>query len=123
LAEAYLPEQEIDEAGIVEVAVLEGRYGRVALQNRSRLVDEAARRVLGGLRDGEPISWGGLERATRLLEDTPGVRAGAVLAPTGEAGRYDLRVELDDGPRWSGSVSADNLGHPLTGALRRTASL
>lgn len=121
LAEAYLPEQEIDASGIVQIAVLEGRYGRIVLQNRSRLSDEAARRAFAGLREGDPIAWGALERATQLLQETPGVRARAVLVPAAEPGRYDVRVELDDGVQRSGAIGLDNLGGSLTGQIRATA--
>ncbi|PGP54024.1 hypothetical protein CN998_33340, partial [Bacillus cereus] len=39
LARAFLPPQDI-ENGLVRIAVVEGRYGRIEVQNRSRALDQ-----------------------------------------------------------------------------------
>ncbi|WP_318531837.1 POTRA domain-containing protein, partial [Pseudomonas huaxiensis] len=40
LARAYIPAQEID-GGVVQIAVMEGRFGEVGLNNTSRVADAA----------------------------------------------------------------------------------
>ena len=81
VARAYLPAQDVRD-GAVEVAVMEGRYGRVELNNRSRVQDEVARRFLAPLQPGNAIEGEPLERSLLLLLDTPGVAApDSVLRP------------------------------------------
>ena len=45
VARAYVPAQEIKD-GVVEIAVLEGRFGKLDLHNNSRLSDSLARDTL-----------------------------------------------------------------------------
>jgi hemolysin activation/secretion protein len=117
LAQAYLPAQDIKD-GIVTIAVVEGRYGKVDLRNSSRLSDSAARRVLNGLESGDPVANGPLERRLLLLSDIPGVRVKSTLAPGAEVGTSDLIVDVAPGRTVSGSIEADNAGNRYTGAYR-----
>jgi len=117
LAQAYLPAQDIKD-GIVTIAVVEGRYGKVDLRNTSRLSDGAARRVLNGLDSGDPVANGPLERRLLLLSDIPGVRVKSTLAPGTEIGTSDLIVDVAPGRTVSGSIEADNAGNRYTGAYR-----
>lgn len=121
LARAYLPAQEID-GGIVRIAILEGRYDQVRLDNRSRLRG-AALAPLGALRPGEAIEAGPLERSLLLLKETPGVDVGATLRPGSTVGTSDLLVDVQPGPRVSGSIDADNYGNRFTGEYRLGGTL
>ena len=91
VAQATIPAQEIGEDGIVEIAVQEGRYGRVAVKNESGLREGVAEAVLqaGAVAAGALIEAGPLERALLLLNELPGVtargsfrRAGSRARPT-----------------------------------------
>src|SRR5690606_18134760 len=79
LARAYIPAQEID-GGVVQIAVMEGRYGEVGLNNQSR-VSGAALAPLAALKPGEAVRSAELERSLLLLQDTPGVEVKSTLKP------------------------------------------
>ena len=55
LAQAYLPAQDI-RGGAVTIAVIEGRYGKIGLNNRTNLRDGVARNVLGGIDSGNIVA-------------------------------------------------------------------
>ena len=117
LAQAYLPAQDIND-GAVTIAVIEGRYGRIDLRNRTNLVDDVARGVLTGLDSGDVVATEPLERRLLLLSDIPGVAVRSTLSPGTATGTSDLIVDLDPGRRVTGSVEADNAGNRYTGAYR-----
>lgn len=121
LAQAYLPAQDIRE-GAVAIAVIEGRYGKLELRNRTNLRDGVARGVLGGL-EGDIVTTAPLERRLLLLSDIPGVVVRSTLSPGEAVGTTNLTVDLDPGHRISGSVEADNGGNRFTGAFRFGGSL
>lgn len=70
LARAYLPAQDI-EHGVVEVAVLEGRFGKVTFENDSHVRDDVLIRYLAPLR-GQLVKDHTFERRLLLLYDLPG---------------------------------------------------
>jgi hemolysin activation/secretion protein len=53
VARAYVPPQQI-ESGVVRIAVSEGRYGRIDIDNRSRTRDAVVGRYLGARKSGAP---------------------------------------------------------------------
>jgi hemolysin activation/secretion protein len=122
VATAYLPEQDIRN-GSVNIAVVEGSYGRVTLNNRSAVSDAVAQALLGGLAAGDSITAGPLERRLLTLSDLPGVKVSSTLMPGATAGSSDLLVELDRRPRITGSVDADNAGNRYTGMNRAGATI
>lgn len=117
LAQAYLPAQDVKD-GIVVVAVIEGRYGSIALHNHAHLSDGVAQGVLKGLRSGDIVATAPLERRLLLLSDIPGIAVNSTLAPGSLVGTSDLVVDLAPGRPISGSVEADNAGNRYTGAYR-----
>jgi len=117
LARAYLPAQEIDQ-GIVEIAVLEGRYGQVNLQNSSRVSDRVLSAPLAPLESGSAVEGKELERSLLLLQDTPGVEVKSTLRPGTSVGTSDLIVETAPAPLISGSIDADNYGNRYMGQNR-----
>lgn len=117
LARAYLPAQEIKE-GVVTIAVLEGQYGQVRLNNTSALDSGVPRNLLSGLNPGDAILTAPLEERLLLLSDVPGVQVRSTLVPGASVGLSDLVVEVKPGARVSGSVDADNAGNRYTGENR-----
>jgi hemolysin activation/secretion protein len=80
-ARAYIPAQTITIDGMVEIAVIEGRIGKIELDNKSRLRDSVARGYLDAF-PGTPVTQPALERKMLLLDDLPGVgEARATLRP------------------------------------------
>ena len=122
LAQAYLPTQDIKN-GAVTVAVVEGRYGKVDIRNRTSLSNPRAAQVLSGLNSGNPVANASLERRLLLLSDIPGVRVRSTLAPGAMVGTSDLLVDVAPGRRITGSVETDNAGNRYTGAYRSGGSI
>jgi len=122
VARAYLPAQDIQD-GAVEIAVIEGRFGSVTLDNESRLRDSVVRRHVDGFA-GSVVTESGLDRQLLLLNDLPGAgNARATLRPGAKVGESDMTVELSPAPLASGSVEYDNHGNRFTGANRLTGKL
>ncbi len=117
VAQAYLPPQTIKDA-TVTIAVIEGRYAKISLLNRTDVRDGAFQGVLDGLNTGDPVIIDPLERRLLIMSDIPGVEVGSTLAPGAEVGTSDLTVNVTPGQRVTGSLEADNWGNPYTGAYR-----
>lgn len=117
LAQAYVPAQDI-QGGAVTIAVIEGQYGKIGLNNQTNLSDGTANAILAGLDSGDIVATAPLERRLLLLSDVPGVRVRSTLSPGTAVGTSDLLVDLTPGRRVSGSVEADNAGNRYTGAYR-----
>ncbi|MFA5679594.1 MAG: POTRA domain-containing protein, partial [Pseudomonas sp.] len=118
VSRAYLPAQEIGEEGIITLAVAEGRYGKVTLENQSRLRDGIPHAMLHGLESGDAVTLKPLERRVLLLNDLPGTGASSSLSAGSEPGQSDLTVTLEDEPRFSGALTLDNHGNRHTGEYR-----
>ena len=121
LARAWLPPQEV-RAGIVEIAVLEGRLGALRVDNQAAL-SASALAPLSGLTVGAPIQQRELETRLLTLAELPGVLVRSTLRPGQALGTSDFLVEVAPGARFEGSVDADSDGNRYTGAQRLGASL
>lgn len=117
VAQAYLPAQDIKN-GVVTIAVIPGQYGNITLNNKTNLSNSLANNLLGGLNKGDLVKSDQLETRLLLLSDVPGVRVKSTLVPGATVGTSDLIVDVKPGPRFSGSIDADNAGNPYTGAYR-----
>lgn len=117
VARAYLPAQDIDN-GVVTIAVIEGRYGKVILKNESSLNDDVANNMLSGLNSGDIIASEPLESRLLMLSGVPGVNVKSTLVPGATFGTSDLIVEVLPGRSISGSIDADNAGSRYTGEYR-----
>ncbi len=122
VAQAYLPTQEI-KGGVVEIAVLEGRLGKLRVENRSPLDDGRVAAPLSGLAEGRAIEREPLERGLLLLSDTPGVEVKSTLRPGATVGTSDLLVDVAPGRRITGSVDFDTYGNRYTGQYRLGGTL
>lgn len=122
VAQAYLPSQDIQH-GIVTIAVVEGQYGKITLNNRAEINDELANDLMNGLNSGDPVTSAALENRLLMLSDLPGVRVTSALTPGAARGTSDLVVDITPGQRLSGSVDADNAGNRYTGANRIGATV
>lgn len=122
LARAYLPAQDIRD-GLLTIAVLEGRLGKVQLDNRSLLNDATAQRQLDDLHPGDAVQAASLERSLLLLNELPGAEVHSTLKPGASVGLTDLDVSLGAGPRVAGSLEADNFDNRYTGSERLGGNL
>ena len=122
VAQAYLPAQDIKD-GAVTIAIVEGRYGKVALANHARVSSRLAQSLLAGLEPGDAVVTAPLERRLLLLSDLPGVRVSSTLTPGEAVGSTDMLVDLTPGRRVTGSLEGDNAGNRYTGAWRGGGTL
>lgn len=122
LARAYIPAQDIKD-GQVEIAVLEGRLGKLRIDNQSRLADADIAAYLSPLREDEAVDGSALERHLLLLNDLPGIEVKSTLKPGASVGATDLDVRVGAGSPYSGSVELDNFGNRYTGGQRVAGSL
>ncbi len=117
LARAYLPAQEIKD-GDVEIAVLEGRVGKIAIEDSSRIARSRVAARLASIKEGEALSGPDLERDLLLLNDLPGARVTSTLSPGASVGTTDLDVRVAGTAPVSGSIGVDNYGNRFTGQPR-----
>jgi len=121
LATAYVPAQTLHD-GVVRIAVVEARYGKVVLQNQSRVGAYPLQATLAPLQAGEPVGEYGLERSLLLLSDIPGALVTSVMRPGDADGTSDLLVNVADAPRYTGTLGLDNYGNAYTDRVRLSGS-
>jgi hemolysin activation/secretion protein len=117
LARAIIPAQTIA-SGIVRIEVIEASYGKISLDNRSRVKDDLLQAILAPLQSGQPVDQRGLDHALLLVSDIAGVVAGAILKPGEVVGTSDLLVNITPGPAVTGNGVLDNYGDRNTGRAR-----
>ncbi|WP_010216292.1 ShlB/FhaC/HecB family hemolysin secretion/activation protein [Sphingomonas sp. PAMC 26621] len=122
LAQAYLPAQDV-QGGAVSIAVIEGHYGAITIDNATNLHTGVARNVLHGLDTGDIVAIAPLERRLLLLSDIPGVVVQSTLSSGTSFGTSNLNVALAPGHRVTGDVEVDNAGNRYTGAYRGGGSI
>ncbi|HEY3426755.1 MAG TPA: ShlB/FhaC/HecB family hemolysin secretion/activation protein [Negativicutes bacterium] len=122
VASAYVPAQEMID-GIVEIAVMPGKYSGVALRNHSKLSDAVAARLVSNIKSGDYVKRSQLERTLLLLSDTGGISIKAVLTPGKAAGTTELVVDINDADRLTGELAVNNYGNRYTGSDPRNLDL
>ena len=122
LTEAYLPQQQFAAAGgVVVIQVLEARVGRVAVRVEGDGISEslAGRIVHNHLHTGDHISEYSLDKPVLLLRDLVGFDATASVEPGAQVGEADITVVVKPyGPKFDGSIGADNFGIITAGQYR-----
>jgi hemolysin activation/secretion protein len=115
VSRAYLPAQQIGD-GTVEIAVLEGKVGKILLNNTSWVSDERIRGFLDSIDTNDPLSESELDLKLRLVNELPGVgSAVAALQPGDSVGLSDINVVAQPSPFITGSINADSNGSRYTG--------
>ena len=123
LAQAYLPAQKV-ENGVVEIAVLEGRIGRVRVEGGDGVPvsQSVVGTLLAALPPGTVIRDDTVERALFLTGDLRGLEVRSVLQPGAMPGTADLVLNLAPAPRFGASLDLDNFGSRFTGEHRLGAA-
>ena len=121
LARTFIPAQTIQN-GIVEFRVVEADYGKIKLDNHSRVNDAFILDTLSVLKSDTTIQQQSLDHALLLLSDIPGVVVNATLKPGESVGTSDLLVQTDATPFLSGNADLDNYGNRYTGINRLGAT-
>jgi len=123
VARAYIPKQSIKE-GILEIAVIEGNYGKFQLENNSLVKDSVVQGVLDYAKRDNIVSTRTLEQSMLLINDTPGVQViKADVMPGEQVGTSDFSITTEATPRYDGYVLLDNAGSRYTGKNRLMAGV
>lgn len=122
LARAIVPAQTI-QGGVIRVVVIEARYGRVDLDNRTRVRDSLLQKTLSSLQPGQAVAQAPLDHALLLLSDTPGVTPIATLRPGEATGTSDLLVKAEPTAPVTANTTLDNDGNRYTGRARFSATV
>jgi hemolysin activation/secretion protein len=117
VARALVPAQEVRD-GIVEIHVLEGRYGLIDIRNATDVSEHRIRDLLGEIKEGALIFGPALEKRVLLVSDLAGIHPKATLETGQATGMSDLVLEIGTGQAKEYSLSADNAGNRFTGKNR-----
>jgi hemolysin activation/secretion protein len=116
-ARALVPAQVI-QSGVVRFLVIEARYGKVGINNQTRVNDVLLQATAAPLQTGQAVDQAVLDKSLLLLSDIPGVMVQATLRPGDGMGTSDLNIDATPGPSVSGSVVLDGYGNSYTGRGR-----
>jgi hemolysin activation/secretion protein len=117
LDSAYVPQQTVQD-GVVRIAVIEARYGKVTLQNNSAVSNYPLNATLSPLQSGQSVTDYTLERSLLLLTDIPGALVSSVVSPGEAVGTSDLTVNVASAPRYTGTLGLDDYGNSYTDRVR-----
>lgn len=122
LARAIIPAQTILD-GVVRIEIIEARYGKISLDNSSRVSAALLEATLSPLQSGQVVSQAELDQALLQLSDIAGIVVASTLKPGESVGTSDLLVSTTPGPAVIGNVVLDNYGNRYTGRARAGATL
>ncbi|HEY8034142.1 MAG TPA: ShlB/FhaC/HecB family hemolysin secretion/activation protein [Methylobacter sp.] len=117
LARAFIPAQTIA-SGVVRIEVMEAKYGKIQLDNHSKVSDSLLHDTLAPLQSGQTIGQAGLDHALLLLSDIQGIAANSTLKAGGTAGTSDLLVNASAAQAVTGNLVVDDYGNRYTGRPR-----
>ena len=121
-ASAYIPEQKLENQQMV-LKIEPGRYGKIIIDNRSKLHTDIAEGLSRSLKPGMIIRTGALERVLYIINDIGGIKAAGIMKPGAEVGTSDLTIRLEDGRRNMAALYAENYGSISTGRYRYSLNL
>ena len=121
VARALVPAQDVRD-GIVEVRVVEGRYGNIDIRNATEVSEARIRELLGDAKEGAIVFGPALEKGVLLVSDLAGITPKATLEPGDKPGLTDLVVEIGAAKAQDYSLTLDNAGNRFTGKNRLAAS-
>ena len=121
LTRAIVPAQTI-EGGLVTLEVIEARYGRLVIDNKSPVRDALLSATLAPLRANDLIAQDKLDRSLLLLSDIPGINVETSMQAGQTVGTSDLVMNVVPLPMLTGSGAFDNHGSRFTGRDRASAS-
>jgi hemolysin activation/secretion protein len=122
LARAYVPAQEM-RGGVVELAVLEGRVGKVDITGLRHYSADYLRRYVEPRSPSRVFEAGDFERGLLLLNDLPGLSVKSTLKPGARTGTTDVVLDADKDRLITGALDANNYGSPETAYERFGVSL
>jgi hemolysin activation/secretion protein len=122
VARAYVPPQRIED-GILEIAVLEGRVGKVQVQGAKRYSPDLLQAYVAPPKEQPVFNAPQHESGMLRLNDLPGLRVESTLKPGAEVGTTDVILDVVKDRLITGSIETNNYGSRLTGRYRLGLSL
>ena len=110
----FLPVQKITD-GIVEYAIVVGRFDQLTVRNHTEIRERAVNREIRCLKKGEYLTKDKLQRAIWLLSDLAGADAKATLSQGSEPGTVHVEIDLNKHKGRQGLITVDNYGNRYTG--------
>lgn len=118
VSSAFIPVQSM-ENNVVEIAIIEGRYGVFDVKNSSFVDTRQIKGFMEVLQQGEVVSTSPLERQIILINELSGAQVANAEIYSGQApGTSDFRIIVSPAPKYSGYAVADNYGSRYTGENR-----
>ena len=117
LARAYVPAQEMRD-GVVEIAVLEGRIGRIEVNGLRWYDPDYVRSYVWPANEARVFELGNFERGLLLLNDLPGLEVKSTLRRGVERGTTDVVLDVEKDQLITGAVDSNNYGSKVTGYER-----
>lgn len=114
---AYLPPQQ-PAAGVVTIAVIEGRLARVRIEGNHRYTDAEIRASLPALVEGRTPRLAELDAQIQLANENPGKQLRVLLQPGSAQGDVEARVSVSEQPLQRWTLGLDNTGNDRTGEAR-----
>lgn len=126
LTYVYLPEQtKTLEQGVLQVAVIEARVEKLEVQNQARIPKALVLWTAGAISNPgmTPKTWQ-MERASLLLNSTPGVKRAEINAAAGvNQGGVALTALVERGDWYNGNVNVTNYGDSRAGTYQIGSSI
>lgn len=126
LARPQLPAQDIHE-GIITINILEGKLGEIRIDDggKSLRIEHSlvTKTMTARQQPGDMLNLDSLERASNILNDTPGVAVATVLAAGKEPAESDAIVKVQDKSLLAGTAMLDNTGSRSTGEEKLSLAL
>ena len=101
--------------GVVRLKVIEPRYGKISINNQSRIRSYLLNATLAKLQSGHFVEESELDHSLLLLSDMPGINVVPNLKSGAENSTSDLEVNTSSGPIISGQLGLNNHGSKYTG--------
>jgi len=117
---AYLPEQS-PSAGLVNIAVIEGRIVNVIVNGNKQFSEANVRASLPALVTGATPNLKAMDAQIQIANENPAKEVQVLLEPGKKPGEAEAHVTLTERPVQTISVNLDNTGNERTGKLRASA--
>ena len=106
IVRAILPEQNISQ-GNVTIRVIEPTYGKVVINNDSKVNDNLIAGAVAPMLPGTIISDSNMYTSLLHLSDIPGIKVNSRLRPGTAVGSSDVVIDTKDGEAYAGKITLD----------------
>ncbi len=117
VATALIPQQNVQD-GTVELRIFLGTFGKVVIDNTSRLNADTAAAFAAVLQPGSYVRTNRIETVLNNFNDLPGISAAGILSAGEEIGSTDLTITVSDSKTAESIIYTDNYGGKYSGRYR-----